>query len=151
MHMRQSGKQDPAKRTMHGASPASEPSPRLWAVVSDGRNARVYRKEDDGNLALLDRITSTRSHHQRHNPPHIEDIHPDDAAFIKDVGKWLHDFSEGDAFDKFVLVASPKMLPHFRNTFSPAVQSRMMAEVGKDIAHLEDKEVCKELCDIMWF
>lgn len=131
--------------------PDLELSGRTWVVVADGRQARVFRKDKSGAMELLDKIVSTRDHHLKHNPPHIDAIHPDDAAFIREVGGWLEDHSEGGSFDKFVLVASPRHLPHFKKAFSKPLQARMGAEVDKELAHLEDHAVCKELCDMMWF
>jgi protein required for attachment to host cells len=132
-------------------SPAADVSEQTWVVVADGRKARVFRREKSGELELLDQIISTRDHHLKHKPPHIDAIHPDDAAFIKEVGEWLALHCDSDAFDHLVLVASPKNLPYFRQSFSQPLQARLKAELDKDIAHLEDHEVCKELCDIMWF
>lgn len=130
--------------------PAADKNLQTWVVVADGRKARVFKRGEDGKLELLDRITSTRDHHLQHKPQHMAAIHPDDAAFISEVGDWLVHHSESGSFDKFTLVASSGMLPHFRKSFSAPLHKRMMREIDKDIAHLEDVEVCKELCDIMW-
>lgn len=132
-------------------SPEPKEAEKIWVVVADGRRARVFRRKSTGGLELLDQMVSTRGHQIKHEQPQGETLNPGDAAFIKEVGDWLHGHAEGGAFDKFVLVAASKILPHYRDSFGEPLRARMTREVEKDIAHREDSEVCKELCDIMWF
>jgi protein required for attachment to host cells len=111
------------------ADPDGALSERSWIVVADGRKARVFRKDTQGSWELLDQIISTRDHHLKHKPPHIDSIHADDAAFIREVGVWLEEHAGSDSFDKFVLMATPKHLPHFRQSFSEPLQARLHKEI----------------------
>ena len=77
--------------------PAAEKTP-VWVVVADHRKARVFKRTDDGNLVLLDKMTSTKNHHLKHDKAEGAQITHEDAEFLKEVG--LFDVYEGDKLEK---------------------------------------------------
>jgi protein required for attachment to host cells len=95
---------------------------------------RLFRKGCRGPGAFSD-IT----------PKRLKDGAPDAAA------GWLDDAAQINAFDRLVLIADAGSLSQLRTALSHTVQSRIAAEVGKNLAALPEQDLQAALEKIVWF
>lgn len=141
--------------------------PRIWVIVADKGIARIFRKPD-GHLELigeihpgesmqaeltnktLGRVVSSGGRHHKYEP-HMEQSRQDEFIFAQDIANWLEKAEAADVFDRLVLVAAPKTLGDLRNVMSQQVQSRIAAEVDKDLTKLDETALRDALDDILWF
>ena len=121
---------------------ADEALPRIWLLLADARRARIYRKDDAGDIRLVDQIRNTGPDAACQSRPPVDD-------FVRDIAGWLCDFAEGDAFDRFVLVGAPQMLPRIREGLADTVQARMMAQIDEDLGPLDEQELREKISDMM--
>ena len=129
---------------------AKQPASRTWIVVANGRTAKIYKKHGTG-MELVGKILNEKAHQHHKSFPHKEPHHLHDPAYLQELVAWLDKAAAGDHFDEFILVAAPQTREHFRNTLSKPMLSRIVSEVDKDIADLEDHCIHTELCDMCWF
>lgn len=116
---------------------------RIWVLVVDRENARIYRKTCDG----LEKIAEAKADGKK---PGRGSFH-DDMNFIHGVAGLLDQAVREDAFDRMILVAAPRILGDLRNVLSKSVHIRVMAEVSKELTGLGNKALQDELTEIVWF
>ena len=144
--------------------------PRIWVVLADRHIMRVFMKPD-GKLEQIaeahpggegigmkaaghdgGKIASSANMHIRHRlesgktPDEKEEI-----KFVRDMAVWLDQAVEANSFDRLILAASPKMLGDLRKTLSDSVQSRIVAQIDKDLTKMQEKDLLEELQEIVWF
>ncbi len=144
--------------------------PRIWIVLADRHKLRVFMKPD-GHLEQiaeaypqdnyrekgipnhsLGRMASSASKYIRHRlQPHIGPTEKNDNKFVQEIADWLENAVHANAFDRLIVAASPKMLGDLRKTLSDEVQARIVAEIDKDLTKMPEKELFKELKEIVWF
>ena len=147
---------------------AGRPVARIWVIVADKGIARIFRKPD-GHLELigeihpgetmqaeltnktLGRMASPGGGRHHKYEPHMEQSRQDEFAFAHDVADWLAKAEAADTFDRIVLVAAPKILGDLRAVMSRDVNSRIAAEVDKDLTKLDERALYAALDDIVWF
>ena len=118
--------------------------PRIWVIVTDGQKARVFMKPD-GHLEQIAEAVPQGGHAVH------RDGDNDHHVFVQEIAVWLDEAVHANAFDRLVLAASPKMLGNFRKALSVSVQSRLVAQIDKDLTKMNEKELFAELVKIVWF
>lgn len=149
--------------------PAPNKNPITWIVVVDGHVARVFEKTELGLESIgeafpemetraeitnksVGRVTSSASKGIRHKyEPHMNESRQVAIAFASQIASWLDRAVWEDAFDRLVLVAAPQMLGDLRKAMKQPVQTRVIAEVNKDLTKLSEQGLLKELGKIIWF
>ncbi len=130
------------EKQCRGRNKADEALPRIWLLLADARRARIYRKDEKGDIRLVDQIRNTGPEASYQGRPPVDD-------FVRDIAGWLGDFAEGDAFDRFVLVGAAQMLPRIREGLADTVQARMMAQIDEDLAYLDEQELRDKISHMM--
>ena len=121
--------------------------PRIWVVLADRHKFRVFMKPD-GHLEQIAEACPQSLGKEKHASGHSAG---DEGKFVKDIAVWLDEAVSADSFDKLILAASPKMLGDLRKFLSDAVQTRLIAEIDKDLIKMQEKELFEELKTIVWF
>ena len=120
-------------RVYDGGSAPSARKTSIWILVADEKTARVFMKH-------------------RCSPDTFGEITPDTGGSkLAEISGWLDTAVHNDAFDRLVLIATPKASGHLRTLLSHAVQSRLIAEVSKDLMALPEEALQQELKKIVWF
>jgi protein required for attachment to host cells len=135
-----------------------------WVFVGDGRKALLLRNEGDPDLLNLRRVEVREDD----NPPSREqgsdgpgrssvnigprsaidttDWHAlEEERFAASVAERLNRAAEEDQFEHIVIVAPPKVLGELRPEFSKKMQSKILAEIDKDLTHHTIPDIAKVL------
>lgn len=67
------------------------------------------------------------------------------AAFAAEIAEKLAEMVELDSFDRLVLVASPKMMGLLRDRLDTVVQSRIWAQIDKNLAQMPVEKISEAL------
>lgn len=142
--------------------------PRIWVVVADREHAHVYRKTPKGLDRFVEAapghvktLAGKEEAHKGHvhassgavhyaSDPRDREKHHGDTAFVYELAEWLDRTAREDDFDRLVLVAAPRTLGELRKVLSKPVQSRITAEVDKELIKMPVKDLEKELADVAW-
>lgn len=140
-----------------------------WVLVSDGARAQFYVSDGHSLAPALDHTLAapTRSHAReaesdrpgrsfdsagqgRHamEPPTDWKTHEKDAL-ARAVAEELRHAANRRDFDRLVVVASPEMLGDLRDCFDKVVAQRVVAEIAKDLTHLDARELPSHLGDAL--
>jgi protein required for attachment to host cells len=135
-----------------------------WVFVGDGRKALLLRNEGDPDLLDLRRVEVREDD----NPPSREqgtdkpgrttmqvgprsvieatDWHAvEEERFAAAVAERLNRAAEENRFEHIVIAAPPKILGELRREYSKKLQSRILAEIDKDLTHHTFPEIAKVL------
>jgi protein required for attachment to host cells len=135
-----------------------------WVFVGDGRKALLLRNEGDPDLLDLRRIEVLEDD----NPPSREqgtekpgrttmqvgprsaieatDWHAvEEERFAAAVAERLNRAAEENRFEHIVIAAPPRILGELRREYSKKLQSRILAEIDKDLTHHTFPEIAKVL------
>lgn len=126
--------------------------PRVWLVVTDRKEAYVYRKM----LRKVEQIAHLKPGHGHDDAqgkgslPHGHDArsekhHHADSAFLQKLAAWIDKAAGEEAFDRFVVAAPPHTLGDMRHFLGAASQARLAAEINKDWIKLSQKEIEEHL------
>ena len=138
-----------------------------WIVVADGARARIFVNRGPGKgLELLgseltaehlrtsdmvrDRLPRTHESvgHARHAiEPKVDPHEEGKRQFTQHLAQQLDQSAAQRTFDRFVIVAPPKMLGDFRNAISKRLQPLLHSEVAKDLTKASAKEVADHLAE----
>ncbi len=143
---------------------------RIWVLTADNHLARIYKKvnnrmeligeaepekslvESEINNKTMGRMVSAAGSTVHHKfEPHMNETRQEELTFAREVSNFLERVKTADAFDRLVIVASPKMLGNLRSNLSKLVKSLIIAEVDKDLTKLNDREFEKAIEKIVWF
>lgn len=143
--------------------------PHIWVIVADKRIARIFCKYGQ-KLELIGEASPTKTERKNGMPddsmgrvishggtvrhklePHEMPGHHDAILFAHDLSVWLENAAKNGLYDRLVLIAAPKTLGYLRERLGQAVQSRIIAEVNKDLTKLNEKALQKQLKEIVWF
>ena len=69
------------------------------------------------------------------------------SLFVRDIAMAVERGANRRAFDRLVLVAPPAILGRLRTALKPRTRKLVAAEIGKDLTHLNLREVPKHLAD----
>jgi protein required for attachment to host cells len=136
-----------------------------WIVVADGARARIFVNRGPGKGIELSGHELTAEHprtsdivrdslprthesvgHARHAIEPRVDPHQDaKREFTEYLAQVLDQSVAERAFDRFVVVAPPKMLGDFRKAMSKRLQPLLHGEVAKDLTKASSKEVADHL------
>jgi protein required for attachment to host cells len=143
--------------------------PRTWIMIIDRHIVRIYEKNKKGlepiGMALPDmagkpeitnksvgRVVSSSGESAHHKyEPHMNESQQEDLSFVHQISDWLDKAVWEDAFDRLILVAPPKILGNFRKVMNQPVQTRIIAEINKDLTKLNERDLREELKKIIWF
>lgn len=141
---------------------------RIWIVVADERIARIFRRERN-SLELIGEAFPTRIQRKKGMPddsmgrvasfggarhklePSAEPGRRDAENFAHDLCVWLEGALNKNSFDRLVLIAAPRTLGDIRQRLKKAVQTRIMAEINKELTKLNEKDLQEELKELLWF
>ena len=135
-----------------------------WVFIGDGRKALLLRNEGDPDLLDLRRIEVREDD----NPPSREqgsdgpgrsgvnigprsaidttDWHAlEEERFAATVAARLNRAAEENRFEHIVIAAPPKILGELRREYSKKLQTRILAEVDKDLTHHTFPEIASVL------
>ncbi len=132
-------------------TPLSTADKKAWIVVASGHTARIYEEDSARGLRLIDKIICTRGGQLRHKLSHKEDVGPDDAAFVREVGEWLKGHADKGMFESFAVVAEHKMLTHLKAGFGSGFEGKMARHIDYGLEDANDAAVTEKLCNIMYF
>ena len=138
-----------------------------WIVVADGARARIFVNRGPGKgLELSGRELSAEHHrtsdmardslprtqesvgHARHAiEPKVDPHQEAKRGFTEHVAEVLDQSAAERAFDRFVMVAPPKVLGDFRKAISKRLQPLLHTEVAKDLTKASAKEVADHLAE----
>jgi protein required for attachment to host cells len=138
-----------------------------WIVVADGARARIFVNRGPGKGLELSGSELTAEHqrtsdmvrdslprtheavgHARHAIEPRSDPHQDlKRQFTEHLAQVLDQSAAEKAFDRFVIVAPPKVLGDFRKAISKRLQSLLHTEVAKDLTKATAKEVADHLAE----
>lgn len=140
-----------------------------WVLVSDGARARFY-VSDGGKLAPAldhDLSASTRlparnaesdrpgrgfdgSGQGRHAMEGSADWKTHEkVGLARAVAAQLREAANRQEFQRLVVVASPEMLGDLRECFDKNVAQRVVAEIAKDLTHLDEQGLSGHLGDAL--
>jgi protein required for attachment to host cells len=138
-----------------------------WIIVADGARARIFVNRGPGKGIELSGRELTAEHqrtsdmvrdslprtydsvgHARHVIEPRVDPHRDaKREFTEHLAQVLDQSVAERAFDRFVVVAPPKMLGDFRKAMSKRLQPLLHGEVAKDLTKASPKEVADHLAE----
>jgi protein required for attachment to host cells len=140
-----------------------------WIVVADGARARIFVNRGPGKGIELSAHELSAEHgrtsemvryglystHEsvgpaRHAIEPKSDPHQRlKRRFIERLAQMLDQSAAEKAFDRFVLVAPPKVLGDFRKDMSKHLQPLLLSEVAKDLTKASATEVSNHLARSM--
>ena len=135
--------------------------PRIWILVADRKEARIFRKTKDG----IEQIGYAMPEH----PPgdgktrtgssgagnslnsYGKQDHHYDREFVKSLSRWLEEAADEKAFDRIAIIAAPIFLSEIRSVFSSRLQERVIAEVNKELTGMCQKDIEAHLEKMAWY
>ena len=139
---------------------------KTWILIADGARARLVESQGVGAaLTPVGNATFGASHapsrdfgtdkpgrthdrsgtRQTAKEPRTDWHTFEKERFATDMAHVLDVEAERNAFDRLVLVAPPKTLGVLRKELGAGALKRVVAEVGKDLTHLPDRELAPHL------
>ncbi len=142
--------------------------PRLWIMVADQKNARVFSRID-GQLVEISVATPAEHGRPRGLPnrdigrvvssaagtihhglaPHATQDEKETLLFAQDIAVWLEKAVAHDAFDQMVLVATPHMLGNLRSVLGKPVNDRVIAEIDKDLTKMSERDLYEKMKNVL--
>jgi Bacterial archaeo-eukaryotic release factor family 12 len=107
----------------------------IWVLVADMRHMRFFTKACNGIEAFGEIAPEVQAQEFRQ----------------EDVTSWLETEARKNTFDRLVLVADEQTLTYLHQVLSQRVQSRVVADVTRALAHLPENLLQAELRKIVWF
>ena len=147
-------------------SPRSHQKQMTWILVADGARARILKRvgaknridpvpggrivgEAAPNRDLVsDRSgrVSDRNGTGSHAVQSSVDWHRlEKERFVGRIAQRIDDAARSGAFDRLVLVAPPQSLGDLRSALDQVTRQRVVAEIGKDLTHMADEEIGRQL------
>lgn len=142
--------------------------PKIWIVALDSSRAHFFRKTDhhlekigeavpqtivSSDIANENagRMTNPYGGGGRHRfEAHDQSLKHSDALFMKSLAEFLEKAADKDAFDRIVIASDPKTLGILRPFLHKTVNDRLMAELNKDLTHLDEKQLFDYLNERLW-
>lgn len=137
-------------------------APRLWIVVVDKNSAHIFIKtslgvEKIGETNLSEntiKISGENDPLSNFTPPGPPEPPYEPAMkaarrrafrFAYEMSSWLNLALAHEAYDRLIIIAPPQMLADMRRFFSKAVQSRIVAEINRDLTRIDDDNLQDDL------
>jgi protein required for attachment to host cells len=160
---------DQAQHIAHGTRPLAHP-PVTWVVVADGAHARIYFNNgigkglapvpggtlDTPNLKGREIVSDRpgRSFDSGGQGRHAmeSDVDPqrhEETQFLRELAQLLEERAKSHAYDRLVLVAPPRALGALRQALAKNAQSRIVAEVDKDLVAFQADDIAARLGDVI--
>lgn len=109
--------------------------PRIWILISDSSHAKIWRKGLEG----LQEIACVQFHVISNQQDFYEYHKEDDVA--QKLSDWLEEVLGEGVFDRLILISSKNMLVTFHEKLSTNVVACIAAEIPKDLAYMNNKEI----------
>ncbi len=126
---------------------------RDWILIGDGKKALLLINEGDADLLNLRRLSMTEqesapTHEQGTDRPgrsfssgspgrssyQQTDWHTlDEERFAHEMAHSINHAALAHDFDRLIVIAPPKTLGELRAAFSPQAQTKIIAEIAKDL------------------
>lgn len=110
-------------------------TPRIWILISDASHAKIWRKGLEG----LQEIACVQFHVIGNQQDFYEYHKEDDVA--QKLSDWLEEVLGEGVFDRLILISSKNMLVTFHEKLSTNVVACIAAEIPKDLAYMNNKEI----------
>jgi protein required for attachment to host cells len=81
--------------------------------------------------------------------PRIDHHDLEKSLFVRDIATAVERGANRRAFDRLVLVAPPAILGRLRTALPPRTRAMVAAEVGKDLTHLNLRDLPRRLADVI--
>jgi len=141
---------------------------KTWVVIADGARGRIavnagpgkglkpaFKHEFAASHAPTSDLVSDRPGRYAdggastsHGVEPRTDRHDyEKSLFVRDIAMAVERGANRRAFERLVLVAPPAILGRLRKALKPRTRNMVAAEVGKDLTHLNLREVPKHLAD----
>lgn len=143
---------------------------KTWILVADGAQARMYETDARGKefVALphgeflaanlpsreidadkpgqgFDRVGQG----QRRMQPRTDSQRHAKAEFARHLAEFLEQKQQRQAYDALVIVAPAKALGDLRVALAPGVKKLVLAELSKDLVHLNERELPRHLGPVL--
>ncbi len=137
-----------------------------WIVVADSKSARVFARNGQNNLALVNVL--------RHAPPvetelsnstvgrggaygagrhkyepGMEESRQDEISFAQELSQFLEDEILKGHFDELMLIAAPQMLGLVRKSLGKNTQAALGFTADKNYGTMEEPELKAELLKLI--
>ena len=141
---------------------------KTWILIADGARARIVENDGPGkglgpalNYEFAASHAPTRDigadkpgRGQGGGSHHVMDPKVDWHTFEKhrfagDMAEVLAKADSAHVFDALVLVAPAKTLGELRKKLNPNVKGKITAELGKDLTHLNLKDIGEHLTEVI--
>lgn len=123
-----------------------------WIVVADAEKALLMRNltdHRDPNFEVVAREDQPEVPKNSDRPGRMPDPGPNQMSamegtdwrdlardrFAKELAEILYSHAHRGDFDRLVIVAAPKILGELRDELHPEVESKIIAEIDKDLTH----------------
>jgi protein required for attachment to host cells len=136
-----------------------------WVLVCDGAKAIIFRNQGDQELLNLETVETLSEPHPQarelgaDRPGRVHESvgqsrsavsEPDpheraEAAFLERIVARLEEILRDQPKRELIVVAPPRELGLLRKALTPALRDCVIAELGKDLAHMTTPEIERHL------
>ena len=142
---------------------------KTWILIADGARARIVESSGHGkglepalnyefavnHSPARDKVTDKpgrdhgggASHHAMESKVNWHNF--EKHLFSAAMADVLEKANSKNVFDALVIVAPPKTLGELRSNLKPNVKSKITAELGKDLTHLNLKDLGEHLAEVI--
>lgn len=140
-------------------------SPLTWILAADDARAHVFAKERDHLTPVLDlaaydeaeieltnksvgRTASSPAKRHKYEPS-MEQSRQRATSFARRIASVLKDSALQGKYESLVIAAAPSMLGYLREQLDEHTKERLIATVGKELAHLPEPDLMARLMVIL--
>lgn len=132
----------------------------IWYLVADGARARLFKTDridgdleetdvyinEDGRLENkdFDRDRPGRRSQGKHRSAMGDDDGPrehEEKKFAKRLAEMLDDAYDNDAFDRFSIIAAPKMLGHIKKKLEKDTKGSLRGTRSKNLTRMSKEDI----------
>lgn len=141
-----------------------------WILIADGARARVLSHTGTGKgldevegfefaaerLRTQDimadkpgRSFSSAGSKRSAMQPQTDPVDKREADFVRELAEMLDKQLRKNAFDRLIIAAAPKALGDIRKSLSPQVQTKILAELSKNLTSIPNDDIEKHFEDVL--
>ncbi len=120
---------------------------RQWVLVAHRGGAKVFERQIQKGLALLQRFQNPEARHSRTQEENgsAEEKANHLPRFAKSICRFLDKERSLGRYDRLVIIAEPKLLGMLRSALSPRTLNAINVTVDRDFAQLPDSMLYERL------